>query len=48
MGETLPDGTIGGYEGYCPVCGQVIKTNIQGNEIGEHTCNPTNEPIKSD
>lgn len=38
MAEELPDGTRGGYEGYCPKCNKVIKTNIQGNEIGRHEC----------
>lgn len=28
------------YEGYCPKCKAVIKTNIQGNEIGTHDCKP--------
>lgn len=40
MGELLPDGSIGGYEGFCSKCGEVISTNIQGNEIGKHICNP--------
>ena len=38
MADELPDGTRGGYEGYCPKCGTVIQTNIQGNEISEHNC----------
>lgn len=38
MGELLPDGTIGGYEGYCPECGKVIKTNMQGEELTTHDC----------
>lgn len=38
MGELLPDNSISGYEGYCEVCGEVIKVNLQGNEIGNHAC----------
>lgn len=38
MAEELPDGTIGAYAGYCGRCGQEIKTNIQGNELGKHYC----------
>lgn len=38
MGDLLPDGTIIGYEGYCSKCGKIIKTNMQGNETGEHEC----------
>ncbi len=38
MGEILPDGTIGGYGGYCQKCGKEIKVNSQGNEIGSHYC----------
>lgn len=41
MGELLPDGTIGSYQGYCPNCKKVIRTNIQGNEIGSHKCSIT-------
>lgn len=26
------------WQGFCPKCGAVIDTNIQGNEIGEHKC----------
>ncbi len=44
MAEELPDGTMGGYQGYCPKCGEIIKTNIQGNEIGEHDCKPIKIP----
>lgn len=49
MGEILPDGSIGGYEGYCPKCGKIIATNMQGNEIGYHKCEPSSakwDPIK--
>ena len=38
MGKILPDGTIGGYVGYCQKCGKEIKVNIQGNESGSHSC----------
>lgn len=38
MADILPDGSLGGYEGYCHRCGETIKTNIQGNEIGTHAC----------
>lgn len=40
MGEILPDGSIQGYSGYCPKCGEVIKTNMQGDEMGTHECCP--------
>lgn len=43
MGEVLPNGEIGGYEGYCPKCHKIIKTNMQGNEIGNHACNTQNK-----
>jgi len=43
MGEILPDGSIQGYEGYCPKCGKIIKTNSQGNEMGKHKCDPDNK-----
>lgn len=47
MGEVLPNGEIGGYEGYCPKCHKIIKTNMQGNEIGNHDCNTQNkQPMK--
>lgn len=26
------------YQSYCPKCGKVINTNIQGNEMGSHDC----------
>ncbi len=39
MGDVLPNSTIQGYEGYCQICGTIITTNIQGNEIGNHICN---------
>ena len=45
MGEILPNGEVGGYEGYCPNCRKVIKTNIQGNEIGSHVCNSQNKQV---
>ena len=35
----LPNGDSSGYEGICPKCKTVIKTNIQGNELGTHICN---------
>lgn len=42
MGEILPDGSIrtseNGYEGYCPICKKIIRTNMNGNEIGKHDC----------
>jgi hypothetical protein len=39
MGEILPDDTIQGYQGYCPICKKVINTNIQGNELyPKHEC----------
>lgn len=38
MGEILPDGSVGGYAGYCRKCGKQIKVNIQGDEIGGHEC----------
>lgn len=44
MAEELPDGTRGGYEGYCPKCGMIIKTNSQGNEISSHECVPIKIP----
>lgn len=46
MGEILPDGTIQGYENYCPHCGKVIKVNAQGNETGpKHICKPKTTSI---
>jgi len=27
------------YQGYCKFCNEVINTNVQGNEIGNHECN---------
>jgi len=39
MGEILPDGTIQGYQNYCPVCNQVIDVNAQGTELyPKHEC----------
>jgi hypothetical protein len=38
MADELPDGSSSGYEGFCSKCKKVIKTNSQGNEIGEHIC----------
>jgi len=35
--EPIPSGSSG-YEGYCPKCHKIIKTNIQGNELGKHNC----------
>jgi hypothetical protein len=47
--DELPDGSSSGYEGICPKCKMIIKTNIQGNELGTHVCEPkiklTNEEI---
>jgi len=43
MGEVLPDGSIQGYQGYCPKCKKIISTNIQGNEIGTHYCKTKKE-----
>lgn len=42
MNELL-DGSSSGYEGICHKCGTVIKTNIQGNELGTHICGPREE-----
>ncbi len=43
MAEILPDGSFGGYTGYCQMCNVEIKVNIQGNELGVHYCNPKDE-----
>lgn len=43
MAEILPDGSFGGYTGYCQKCKKEISTNIQGNEIGVHYCSPEKE-----
>lgn len=43
MGEVLPNGEIQGYSGYCQKCNKAIRTNIQGNEIGVHYCEPKDE-----
>ena len=40
MGEILPDGTIQGYQNYCPKCRKVINVNVQGSELGSHDCKP--------
>ena len=45
MGEILPNGENGWYEGYCPKCHKIIKTNMQGNEIGNHACNTQNKQL---
>ena len=46
MAEILPDGSFGGYTGYCQFCSAEIKTNIQGNEIGQHECLKTGDSVK--
>ena len=38
MAEILPDGSFQNYFRPCPVCGKTIECNIQGDEIGKHTC----------
>lgn len=36
-----------GYQGYCPSCGQVVTTNMQGNILDGHKCVPK-QPVKDD
>ena len=40
MGEILPDGTMQNYFRKCKICGKTVETNIQGDELGKHTCGP--------
>jgi len=43
MAEILPDGTYQNYFRQCKICGKTIETNIQGDELGKHTCGPIRE-----
>lgn len=38
MAEILPDVSFQNYFRNCPVCGKTVETNIQGDELGKHTC----------
>ena len=38
MAEILPDGTFQNYFRKCKICGKTVETNIQGDELGKHTC----------
>lgn len=40
MADEIPDGSMGGYEGYCERCGKSCKKNLNGNNIGAHACLP--------
>ena len=45
MAEILPDGTFQNYFRKCKFCGKTVETNIQGDELGKHTCG---RPVKKD
>ena len=38
MAEILPDGSFQNYFRQCKICGKTVETNIQGDELGKHTC----------